>query len=165
MTTNSQTSHDAHALSIQVLSTAFHQGERIPARYTADGADVSPPLRWSNPPPGTRSLAIICDDPDARSGAFVHWLAWNIRPDQRHINEGVSRLSAPSSMCEGRNGFGREGYAGPNPPAGELHHYRFQVFALDTPIELSAGATRPELEQTMAGHVLAEGTLVGEYEH
>jgi Raf kinase inhibitor-like YbhB/YbcL family protein len=148
-----------------VLSSAFQDGEQLPARFTADGQDLSPPLRWSNPPVGTRSLAIACEDPDAPTGLFVHWLAWNIHPDQRHVNEGASAHFAPGGLCEGRNGFGRQGYAGPNPPRGERHRYAFHVYALDTSIDLSADATREQLERAMAGHILAEGTLIGRYEH
>jgi Raf kinase inhibitor-like YbhB/YbcL family protein len=110
-------------------------------------------------------LAIACEDPDAPSGMFVHWLAWNIHPDQRHVNEGVSTHSTASGLREGQNGFGRHGYAGPNPPRGERHRYAFHVYALDTSLELPADATRDELERAMDGHILAEGTLIGKYEH
>ena len=153
------------AMPMNLLSPSFEDGERLPARYTADAEDLSPPLRWSNPPVGTRSFAIACDDPDAPSGTFVHWLAWNIPPDQRHLNEGVSLASEPVPMCEGQNGFGTLGYAGPNPPPGERHRYAFHVYALDTHIDLPADASRADLDNAMAGHVLAEGTLIGKYEH
>jgi Raf kinase inhibitor-like YbhB/YbcL family protein len=150
---------------MNLLSPTFRDGERLPARYTADAEDLSPPLRWSNPPVGTRSLAIACDDPDAPSGMFVHWLAWNIPPDQRHLNEGISATAASVSICEGQNGFGTRGYAGPNPPPGERHRYAFHVYALDTRIDLPADATRIELDDAMVGHVLAEGMLIGKYDH
>lgn len=149
---------------IQVLSRGFMQGQPIPSRYTVDGADVSPPLRWSNPPAETRSLAIICDDPDAPSGLFVHWLAWNIAPDRRHLDEGV-RAEQPGLLCQGTNGFGTRGYRGPNPPRGQQHHYAFRVYALDTRLALPEGATRDQLESAMRGHVLAVGSISGQYAH
>lgn len=157
---------DTHMpMPMNVMSPAFQDGERIPARFTADAEDLSPPLRWSNPPPSTRSLAIVCDDPDAPGGLFVHWLAWNVRADLRHLNEGISLHSDADLMCEGQNGFGTHGYAGPNPPPGERHRYAFHVYALDTTLELPSGATRADLDEAMAGHVLAEGALIGKYDH
>lgn len=147
-----------------LLSPAFREGERVPARYTPDGQDLSPPLRWGNPPAQTRTLAIACEDPDAPSGVVVHWLAWNIAADRRHLDEGAS--AAPrAAMREGTNDFGRRGYVGPNPPHGERHRYAFRIYALDVYLDLPSDATRVELDLAMAEHVLAQGTLIGRYEH
>jgi Raf kinase inhibitor-like YbhB/YbcL family protein len=147
---------------INLLSPAFREGESLPARYTADGPGLSPPLRWGNPPSETRSLVIACDDPDAPTGVFVHWVAWNIPPHQRHLDEGASASSG--AMREGTNDFGRRGYLGPNPPQGERHRYAFRIYALDVCLDLPAHATRVELDISMAGHVLAEGMLIGRYQ-
>jgi Raf kinase inhibitor-like YbhB/YbcL family protein len=148
---------------LHLLSPAFRNGERLPARYTVDGQGISPPLRWGNPPAQTCSLAIACDDPDAPSGVLVHWVAWNIAPDRRHLDEGASASS--DKMREGTNDFGRRGYFGPNPPYGERHRYAFRIYALDVCLDLSPEATRVELDIAMAGHVLAEGILIGRYQH
>jgi Raf kinase inhibitor-like YbhB/YbcL family protein len=147
-----------------MTSAAFRDGERIPRRFTADGENLSPPLRWTDPPSGTRSFAIVCEDPDAPSGLFVHWVAWNIPADHRELKEGASRTAEASGIRHGRNGFGNAGYGGPKPPPGKPHRYRFRLFALDAPLELPTGASRSELERSMAGHVLGSGTVVGTYE-
>jgi Raf kinase inhibitor-like YbhB/YbcL family protein len=145
--------------SLEISSSAFEAGGRIPQRYTGEGEDVPPPLRWSNPPQGTRSFALICDDPDAPSGTFVHWLAWNIPDDQR----GLGEAAEGARLSSGQNGFGRRGYGGPMPPPGKPHRYMFHVYALDRMLELPEGASRARLESAMRGHVLAEGVLTGTY--
>jgi Raf kinase inhibitor-like YbhB/YbcL family protein len=140
-------------------STAFQNGQAIPSRHTCDGQDVSPPLRWSNVPDGTRSLALVVDDPDAPGGVFTHWLAWGLDPDAGELGEGEA---APS---EGRNDFGTTGYRGPCPPPGHgQHRYVLRVHALDRELELGSGAAKPELEQMIEGHALATAELVGTYE-
>ena len=149
---------------LEITSAAFRDGERIPKRFTADGEDLSPPLRWIDPPAGTRSFAIVCEDPDAPSGLFVHWVAWNIAADQRELKEGVSPSAEASGIRQGRNGFGNAGYGGPKPPPGKPHRYRFRLFALDAPLELGPGASRAELDHSIEGHVLGSGTLVGTYQ-
>jgi Raf kinase inhibitor-like YbhB/YbcL family protein len=154
----------AKAKRLEVRSSAFSEGERIPETYTADGDDVSPPLRWGDPPAGTRSFAIVCEDPDAPSGVFVHWTAWNIRDDQRELKEAVAPSAEESGITQGRNDFGRTGYGGPRPPRGKPHRYMFRVHALDTPLGLPAGASRSDLTRAIEGHVLAAGVLVGKYE-
>lgn len=148
---------------IEVRSEAFEDGDRIPRKYTADGDDVSPPLRWGSPPSQTRSFAVICDDPDAPHGTFVHWTAWNIKADERSLLEGLPPTADTYGVRQGRNGFGRTGYGGPSPPPGKPHRYRFHVYALDVRPDLLSGATRAELERAMRGHVLAEGVLEGSY--
>jgi Raf kinase inhibitor-like YbhB/YbcL family protein len=140
-------------------SNAFEHAQAIPSRYSCEGEDVSPPLRWSNVPEGTRSLALIVDDPDAPGGVFTHWLAWGLDPAAEGLGEGEA---APR---EGRNDFGTSGYRGPCPPPGHgRHHYVFRVYGLDTQLELSAGAAKAELEQAIEGHVLTTAELVGTYE-
>ena len=149
---------------LEMTSAAFRDGERIPRRFTADGENLSPPLRWTDPPAGTRTFALVCEDPDAPSGLFVHWVAWNIPGDRRELAEGVSPTAEASGMKQGRNGFGDAGYGGPKPPPGKPHRYRFRLFALDAALELRPGASRAELERAMERHVLGSGTLVGTYE-
>jgi Raf kinase inhibitor-like YbhB/YbcL family protein len=140
-------------------SRAFENAHAIPSRYTCEGDDVSPALRWSNVPDGTRSLALVVDDPDAPSGVFTHWLAWGLDPGTDGLEEGNA---APR---EGQNDFGTTGYRGPCPPQGHgRHRYVFRLYALDAELELPAGAVKSELEQAIAGHVLTTAELVGTYE-
>jgi Raf kinase inhibitor-like YbhB/YbcL family protein len=140
-------------------SSAFENAQAIPSRHSCEGEDVSPPLRWSNVPEGTRSLALIVDDPDAPGGVFTHWTAWGLDPDAEGLGEGES---APR---EGKNDFGTSGYRGPCPPPGQgRHHYVFRLYALDAEPELAAGAAKAELEQAIAGHALTTAELVGIYE-
>ena len=140
-------------------SSAFENAQAIPSRHTCDGEDVSPPLRWSDVPEGTRSLALLVDDPDAPGGVFTHWIAWALDPAAEQLGEGEP---APR---EGQNDFGTTGYRGPCPPPGHgRHHYVFRLYALDTGPELRAGAAKAELEQAIEGHVLTMAELVGTYE-
>jgi Raf kinase inhibitor-like YbhB/YbcL family protein len=142
-----------------VESSAFENAQAIPSRHSCEGGDVSPPLRWTNVPEGTRSLVLIVDDPDAPGGVFTHWLAWGLDPTVEGLGEGEP---AP---CEGRNDFGTSGYRGPCPPPGHgRHRYVFRLYALDTGVELGAGAPKVELEQAIEGHVLMTAELVGIYE-
>jgi Raf kinase inhibitor-like YbhB/YbcL family protein len=150
-------------MSIDFVSPAFEEGGAIPARYTCDGLDVSPPLSWGSVPDGTRSLALIADDPDAPSGTFVHWVLYNLPPDTRRLPEDVpNRETLPGGAAQGVNGAGGVGYMGPCPPSG-THRYFFKVYALDTRSNLGAGATKEDLVGAMEGHILAEGRLVGTY--
>jgi Raf kinase inhibitor-like YbhB/YbcL family protein len=140
-------------------SGAFGHAQRIPNRYTCDGEDLSPPLRWANVPDEARSLALLVDDPDAPSGVFTHWLTWGLDPGAGGLGEGEA---GPS---EGRNGFGTLGYRGPCPPPGRgRHRYLFRLYALDGDLELDSGAEKAELEQAIEGHVLTIAELVGTYE-
>jgi Raf kinase inhibitor-like YbhB/YbcL family protein len=142
-----------------LTSTAFENGQEIAQRHTCDGDDLSPPLRWSGAPDGTRSLALIADDPDAPVGTFTHWLAWAIEPASGGLGEGEA---AP---VEGRNDFGSVGYRGPCPPTGHgPHRYFFRLHSLDTEFELEAGADRTDLERALEGHVLEVAELMGRYE-
>jgi Raf kinase inhibitor-like YbhB/YbcL family protein len=141
-----------------ISSPAFAQNGAIPVRHTCDGEDVSPPLAFDAVPSTARSLALIVDDPDAPVGDWVHWVVWNISPSTRDVGEG----NVPADGSEGRNGWGRNAYGGPCPPSG-THRYFFKLYALDTELSLSANASKRELEQAMAGHILARGELVGLY--
>jgi Raf kinase inhibitor-like YbhB/YbcL family protein len=144
---------------LELTSTAFDEGDPIPERYSCEGEDVSPPLAWRSLPEGTRTLALILHDPDAPSGDFTHWVAWNIDPSPGELGEGVP---APS---EGVNSRGEAVYMGPCPPAGDgPHRYVHELFALDTTLELEPGATRDQLEDEIESHVLGAAELVGTYE-
>jgi Raf kinase inhibitor-like YbhB/YbcL family protein len=147
-------------MAVTLSSDAFHPGEAIPERHSCEGDDLSPPLSWSDLPDGTRSLALICDDPDAPiAGAFVHWLAWGIDPAATGLAEGEA---AP---VEGENGFATSGYRGPCPPPGHgPHRYFFRLHALDAEPGVAPGASREELEAALEGHVLDTGELMGTYE-
>lgn len=146
---------------LQVHSAAFREGELIPARHSCAGGDVSPPLEWSAGPPGTVAYALLCEDPDAPAGLWVHWVAWNL-PATR-LPEGVPATpEGPGGAVQGRNSWGRPGYGGPCPPAG-THRYFFRVYALDRWLDLPPGAGRGELLDAMEGHVLASGSLMGRY--
>lgn len=146
------------ALALSLTSPAFHAGSRIPQRYTCDGADRSPPLRWSHVPARARSLALEVDDPDAPGGVFVHWTLWNLAPTTRRVPAGFAwRL-------QGRNSFGRVGYSGPCPPTGSKHHYLFTLWAVDRKLSLPRGATPAQLHHAVAAHVLRVATLVGTYQ-
>jgi Raf kinase inhibitor-like YbhB/YbcL family protein len=140
-------------------SAAFAHGDEIPRRHTCEGEDISPALSWSDPPTGTRALALIVDDPDAPRGTFTHWVAWNIDPIAGGLGEGQS---APA---EGRNDFGTAGWSGPCPPPGHgAHRYYFRLHALDADVDVGFRAGRRELERAIAGHVLTTAELMGRYE-
>jgi Raf kinase inhibitor-like YbhB/YbcL family protein len=150
---------------IKVTSPAFDEGQHIPAKYTCEGEDVSPPLRWGNVPTDTRNIAIICDDPDAPGGTFTHWVLYGLPGTARELPEGIATQETLSfGSKQGASDFpGRVGYGGPCPPAGKTHHYYFHVYALDAALTLRPGATKEDLLSAMTGHVLAEGQLMGTY--
>ena len=152
-------------MSIELTSTAFQPGTTIPKQYTGDGADQSPPLKWSEPPNGTQSLALICDDPDAPRGTWVHWVVFNLSVQIRELEEGLPTTAVLGNGAkQGKNDFGKIGYGGPAPPKGKPHRYFFKVYALDTALDLPPGATKAQqLMDAMKGHILAEGQLVGTY--
>ena len=142
---------------MKIQSPAFEHEQAIPRKYTCDGEDVSPPLVFRDVPKGTKSLAIVVDDPDAPLGVFDHWIAWNLPPDARELSEGA-RVEK-----QGKNDFGEQRYRGPCPPRGSLHRYRFKLYALDATLDLPIGASKKQLEKAMEGHILAKGELVGTY--
>jgi len=151
-------------MSIELTSTAFQKGETIPKHYTGDGMDKSPPMRWSEPPKGTRSFALICDDPDAPGGTWVHWVLFNLPAQTRELEEGVpTTATLDSGAKQGKNDFGNFGYGGPAPPKGKSHRYFFKLYALAVAVDLTPGATKAQLEDAIKGHILAEGQLMGAY--
>jgi Raf kinase inhibitor-like YbhB/YbcL family protein len=151
-------------MALTVTSSAFTAGEAIPAQYTCKGTDVSPALEWSGAPAHTASFAIIMDDPDAPGGTFVHWVAWNIPQTTHSLPQGVpKREQLQDGARQGRNSFDKIGYNGPCPPAGQTHRYFFRIYALDSKLELAAGADRDALDAAMKGHVLAQGEYMGTF--
>ena len=151
-------------MSFQIASTAFPNGGMIPKKFTCDGTDVSPQLSWKEAPAGTQSFTLIVDDPDAPVGTWVHWVLYNLPASTRELPEGVEKQEQLASRAmQGRNDFRRIGYGGPCPPPGTPHSYHFKLYALDTKLNLKAGATKPELEHAMKGHILGETELMGRY--
>jgi Raf kinase inhibitor-like YbhB/YbcL family protein len=151
-------------MALTVTSTAFKEGESIPKQHTGDGKDTSPPLHWTAPPSGTKSLALICDDPDAPRGTWVHWVLFNLPADTHGLPEGVpAHGTIDNGAVQGKNDFRKLGYGGPAPPPGKPHRYFFKLYALDTVLTLSAGATKADVAAAMKGHVLDEGQLMGVY--
>jgi hypothetical protein len=142
-------------------STAFEDGQPLPADYSCDGANKSPPLGWSDPPRGTKSFALVVDDPDAPSGTFRHWGTWNIPAGSHGIEEGQG-----GQFPQAVNDFGSQGYGGACPPKGHgAHRYRFKLFALDTDkLDLPSGAKVEQVEATAADHLLGQAQLTGTYE-
>ena len=152
------------AMSIVVTSTAFSDGAAIAIKYSCDGDDVSPPLSWTGVPEGTRSLALISDDPDAR-GTWVHWVLYGIPAEVEELSEAMATTDVtPGGAKNGKNDFKKLGYGGPCPPKGSPHRYFFKVYALDIELELDSGANKKELLEAMEGHVLARGQLMGTYQ-
>jgi Raf kinase inhibitor-like YbhB/YbcL family protein len=150
-------------MDIKVSSEAFEEGGMIPAKYTCDEDDISPPLAWDSIPEGTKTLALICDDPDAPMGTWVHWVLFNLPVDISELPENVPpERKLESGAKQGTNDFGRIGYGGPCPPGG-THRYYFKLCALDAVLDLEAGARKPQLLEAMEGHILAKGQLMGRY--
>jgi Raf kinase inhibitor-like YbhB/YbcL family protein len=148
---------------IELTSTAFAEGGTFPKKYTADGENVSPPLKWSDPPQGTRSFALVCEDPDAPGGTWVHWVVFNLPTESRSLEVAVStEETLQDGAKQGKNDFKKIGYGGPAPPSG-THRYYFKLYALDRPLDLAAGANREELQRAMKDHVLGGGQLMGRY--
>lgn len=152
------------AMAFELTSTAFASGEPIPTKYSCDGEDISPPLQWSDPPQGTQSLALICDDPDAPVGTWVHWVLYNLPAEARSLLEAVPpEAELPDGSRQGKNGWGNLGYGGPCPPGGSTHRYFFKLYALDAVLDLDAGASKNQVLKAMEGHILAQAELMGVY--
>jgi Raf kinase inhibitor-like YbhB/YbcL family protein len=162
---NTTTSKEEKTVNILITSDAFLEGEAIPTKYTCDGDDLSPDLRWSDIPPNTKSLALICEDPDAPSGTFTHWVLFDLPPTVTELPEGVSTAERlANGAVQGQNDFKRIGYGGPCPPPNDNEHrYYFRIYALDTELQLRSGARREDVAPAMLGHVLATGHLMGTY--
>ncbi|HDZ25814.1 MAG TPA: YbhB/YbcL family Raf kinase inhibitor-like protein [Candidatus Aminicenantes bacterium] len=151
-------------MDIKIKSPAFVPGGKIPGKYTCDGMDISPPLIWTSGPEGTKTFALICDDPDAPMGTWVHWILFNLSADIIELRENVPpERELERGAKQGMNDFRKIGYGGPCPPGG-IHRYYFKLYALDTEINLEAGTTKSELLKAMEDHILAEGQLMGRYE-
>jgi Raf kinase inhibitor-like YbhB/YbcL family protein len=143
---------------LKIASPAFQNNGFIPSKYTCDGQDISPPLVIEDCPPKTKSLAVICDDPDSMAGIWVHWILWNISPQVKEIKENT----VPPGAVEGMNDFKKHTYGGPCPHSG-THRYFFKVYALDKMLDIRPDAQKSDLEKAMKGHILGEGRLVGLY--
>src|SRR5512146_3187828 len=154
----------ARAMAFTLESKSFSRGGAIPRQYTCAGDDLSPELNWSDPPPETKSLALIADDPDAPSGTFTHWVLYELPPETRQLAEGAAQYQLPRGARQGRNDFGKTGYGGPCPPPGKPHRYFFKLCALDTRLELKPGASKQAVEQSIQGHVLAHAELMGTFQ-
>jgi Raf kinase inhibitor-like YbhB/YbcL family protein len=168
---------DPNRLTLELRSSAFADGGMIPALFTCDGSDSSPPLEWSGVPAGARSLALICDDPDAPLGTWSHWVVVNLSPEVKALKKAIppGTTISPDSLesagstgdkaltaTQGENDFGKPGYGGPCPPSG-THRYFFRVYALDTTLGLESNAKRADVLKAITGHILAEGRLIGKY--
>jgi Raf kinase inhibitor-like YbhB/YbcL family protein len=155
---------EGRAMSFVLRTPVFSDGGKIPQKYTCDGADVSPALNWSDAPARTESFAVIADDPDAPRGTWTHWIIWNISPNATALPEGVPGVGESADGArQGKNDFKRIGYGGPCPPPGKPHRYFFRLYALDAKLDLTAGASRNELEHAMKTHVLSQTELMGKY--
>jgi Raf kinase inhibitor-like YbhB/YbcL family protein len=149
---------------LELTSASFRGGE-IPKKFTCDDEDTSPELAWSAPPAATRSFTLIVVDPDAPLGSFVHWVLYDLPAEKRELPEGLPKQDQlADGSRQGRNDFDKIGYGGPCPPAGSAHHYVFVLYALDSRLNLPAGATRKQVENALKGHVLARGELIGRYQ-
>jgi Raf kinase inhibitor-like YbhB/YbcL family protein len=152
-------------VALSLSSAAFQDGGVIPGKYTCQGQDVAPPLSWGESPAGTLSLALIVEDLDSPGGRFTHWVVFNIPASVRELPENVSpRAHLPGGSLEGKNDFGKNGYGGPCPPPGKPHRYQFTLYALDTTLNLEAGASKQQVLNALEGHALARGQLIGTYQ-
>ena len=150
-------------MEIKLTSSAFEDGGMIPARYTCDGENISPPLEWDGVPDGTKSIAIICDDPDAPGGMWVHWVLFDLPASTKELEENID--DDETLTCGTRQGitdFGGVGYGGPCPPSG-THRYYFKLYALDKKLDVVSLLDKEHLLKEMAGHILGEGSLMGKY--
>ncbi len=146
-----------------ITSTAFKHEGMIPSQYTCDGANISPQLAWTNPPDSTKSFALICDDPDAPVGDWVHWVMFNIPPETRELKEKISDDAVlPNGARHGITDFRGYGYGGPCPPSG-THRYFFKLYALDTMLPAKEQVTKKDLLEAMKGHILEKTELMGKY--
>jgi hypothetical protein len=149
---------------LELKTSAFPPGGTIPKQFTCSGADVSPALTWSDPPPRTQSFALIMDDPDAPVGTFVHWVVYNLPASARELPAGVPGHHAiTGGGKQGVNDFPKTGYGGPCPPPGKPHRYFFRLYALDSQLDLHGTVHRKDVDQAMQGHILAHGELMGLY--
>ncbi len=148
----------------RIGSAAFKEGAAIPARFTCEGENVSPPLEWTEPPGGARSFALIVDDPDAPAGVWTHWVVYNLPAQARAMDENMPKQAElPGGGLQGQNSFGRMGYGGPCPPPGNAHRYFFRLYALDTLLSLEPGAAKEDVLAAAKGHIVGEARLMGRF--
>jgi len=151
-------------VALRVSSPQWRPGQTIPKKYTGDGADVSPPLAFEGVPAGTRALALICDDPDAPVGTWVHWVIYEIPGAAKGLPEGVpTDLSLPDGSRQGRNSWKKVGYGGPSPPPGKPHRYFFRLYALREPLGLTPGLTAEEVEAAAKARSIEAAEFMGTY--
>ena len=149
---------------LELKSDSLKHEKSIPDKYTCEGEDISPDLNWGKLPEGTVELALICDDPDAPAGTWVHWVIYRIPPDTSGLEESIPPVKqTETGILQGENSWGRIGYGGPCPPRGKPHRYFFKLYALDKELELKPGATKQKLEAAMKGHIIGYGELMGTY--
>lgn len=152
------------AMAMKIESSAFNEGALIPKLHTCDGPDQSPTLAWSGTPVSAKSFALICDDPDAPAGTWVHWVLYDLPATAKGLPEGVPKdKELKGGGRQGTNDFRRIGYGGPCPPPGKPHRYFFKLYALDGTLGLDPGATKKDVEKAMQGHILGEAQVMGRY--
>jgi hypothetical protein len=152
------------AMSLQLASTAFPANDMIPKKFTCQGADISPQLSWTGAPAGTKTFALIMDDPDAPAGTWVHWVLYDLPANIKELPEGVEKEEQlANGALQGRNDFRKTGYGGPCPPAGKPHRYFFKLYALDSNLDLKAGASKADVERAIRNHTLGQAELVGRF--
>ena len=145
-------------------SSAFQANQTIPKKYTCDGSDTSVPLTWTDPPAGSKSFALIADDPDAPAGTWVHWVLYDLPENVKELPEGLpGKDKLENGAMQGKNDFGKIGYGGPCPPPGPAHHYHFKLYALADQVRLKPSASKQQLLDAMKGHILGQAELVGLY--
>jgi Raf kinase inhibitor-like YbhB/YbcL family protein len=150
----------------QLKSSSFSDGDPIPLRFTCGSSDLSPALSWNDPPAGTKTFALIMDDPDAPAGTWVHWVLYDLPASVRELREGVPKAKdLEVGGRQGSNDFRQIGYNGPCPPREAAHRYSFRIYALDRNMQLPAGVAKGDLERAMKGHILAQSELIGRFQH
>lgn len=149
---------------MKLSSPIFNHEEMIPSKYSCKGDDISPPLKWEDPPSGTQSFVLICDDPDAPMGTWDHWIVFNIPAKETELPEDIpSQNRLPNNALHGQNSWGRNDYGGPCPPSG-IHRYFFKLYALDILLDLEAGANKNQVMEKMEGHILENCELMGRFQ-
>jgi Raf kinase inhibitor-like YbhB/YbcL family protein len=152
-------------MALLLSTTAFQSGGTIPKKFTCAGTDVSPELAWTDPPVGTKTFAVIVDDPDAPAGTWVHWVLYDLPAGTRGLTEDMPRdRQLPDGARQGQNDFRKIGYNGPCPPKGAPHRYFFKLYALSSKTNLKPGASKRELERAMKGHILAQAEMIGRFQ-
>jgi Raf kinase inhibitor-like YbhB/YbcL family protein len=152
-------------MAFAISSASFPSGGDIPKKYTCDGADISPELSWTEPPQGTKSFAVIAEDPDAPAGTWTHWVLFDLSPETTSLAESVNKIDElPGGERQGRNDFRKIGYNGPCPPPGKPHRYFYKIFALGEKLNLEPGASKADVEKAMEGLILGQAEWMGKYQ-